>query len=83
MLAHAFLAVATAIERDSVPTPTGLIALTVNEFRASSTPSCWPPTTLSQHCWPGHDGDDDTNTAHANPTTDDANTNDPDLRLQY
>jgi hypothetical protein len=33
MLAHAFLAVATAIERDSVPTPTGLITLTVNEFR--------------------------------------------------
>ena len=33
MLAHAFLAVATAIERDTMPTPTGLIALTVNEFR--------------------------------------------------
>ena len=33
MLAHAFLAVATAIERDSIPTPTGLITLTVNEFR--------------------------------------------------
>lgn len=33
MLAHAFLAVATAIERDATPTPTGLIALTVNEFR--------------------------------------------------
>ena len=33
MLAHAFLAVATAIERDTVPTPAGLIALTVNEFR--------------------------------------------------
>jgi SRSO17 transposase len=33
MLAHAFLAVATAIERDSTPTPAGLIALTVNEFR--------------------------------------------------
>lgn len=33
MLAHAFLAVATAIERDHAPTPTGLIALTVNEFR--------------------------------------------------
>jgi hypothetical protein len=33
MLAHAFLAVATAIERDAVPAPTGLIALTVNEFR--------------------------------------------------
>jgi SRSO17 transposase len=33
MLAHAFLAVATAIERDTAPTPTGLIVLTVNEFR--------------------------------------------------
>ena len=33
MLAHAFLAVATAIERDTTPTPIGLIALTVNEFR--------------------------------------------------
>jgi len=33
MLAHAFLAVATAAERDTAPTPTGLIALTVNEFR--------------------------------------------------
>jgi SRSO17 transposase len=33
MLAHAFLAVATAIERDTRPTPTGLIELTVNEFR--------------------------------------------------
>jgi len=33
MLAHAFLAVATAAERDTKPTPTGLITLTVNEFR--------------------------------------------------
>jgi SRSO17 transposase len=33
MLAYAFLAVATAIERDIQPTPDGLIALTVNEFR--------------------------------------------------
>ncbi|MFZ1178246.1 MAG: IS701 family transposase [Mycobacterium sp.] len=33
MLAHAFLAVATAIERDTHPTPAGLITLTVNEFR--------------------------------------------------
>jgi hypothetical protein len=32
MLAHAFLAVACA-ERDTAPTPAGLIALTVNEFR--------------------------------------------------
>jgi SRSO17 transposase len=33
MLAHAFLAVATATERDTAPTPAGLITLTVNEFR--------------------------------------------------
>jgi SRSO17 transposase len=33
MLAHAFLAVATATERDAQPTPIGLITLTVNEFR--------------------------------------------------
>jgi len=33
MLAHAFLAVTTAIERDHAPTPSGLIELTVNEFR--------------------------------------------------
>ena len=33
MFAHAFLAVATAIERDATPTPHGLIELTVNEFR--------------------------------------------------
>lgn len=33
MLAHAFLAVACAVERDITPTPAGLIMLTVNEFR--------------------------------------------------
>ncbi|MDQ6617493.1 MAG: IS701 family transposase [Actinomycetota bacterium] len=33
MLAHAFLAVATALEREHNPTPPGLIPLTVNEFR--------------------------------------------------
>jgi SRSO17 transposase len=33
MLAHAFLAVASAAERVTQPTPTGLITLTVNEFR--------------------------------------------------
>ena len=32
-----------------------------------------PPTTPSPPCWPGHDGDDNTNTEPANPTTDDAN----------
>ncbi len=33
MLVHAFLAVATAAERDTQPTPAGLITLTINEFR--------------------------------------------------
>jgi hypothetical protein len=33
MLAHAFLAVATAAERDHAPATHGLIPLTVNEFR--------------------------------------------------
>jgi len=33
MLAHAFLAVANATERDTAPTMPGLIRLTVNEFR--------------------------------------------------
>jgi hypothetical protein len=33
MLAHAFLAVATAGERQHAPAPAGLIELTVNEFR--------------------------------------------------
>ena len=33
MLAHAFLAVTTAAERDRTPTPDGLIDLTVNELR--------------------------------------------------
>lgn len=33
MLAHAFLAVTTASEREHNPTPAGLIPLTVNEFR--------------------------------------------------
>ncbi|WP_264894694.1 hypothetical protein, partial [Mycobacterium kiyosense] len=37
----------------------------------------------SPACWPGHDGDDNTNTEPANPTTDDEKTNDHDLRLQY
>ncbi|MBY0442443.1 MAG: hypothetical protein K2Q25_09970 [Mycobacteriaceae bacterium] len=33
MLAHAFLPVATAVERHTTPTPAGLTTLTVNEFR--------------------------------------------------
>ena len=33
MLAHAFLAVTTAAERDKAPTPAGMIQLTINELR--------------------------------------------------
>ena len=55
----------------------------VNEFRRLFdalllvTSHTWPVF------WPGHDGDDNTNTEPADATTDDAKTNDPDLRLQY
>ena len=83
MLAHAFLAVATAIERDTAPTPTGLITLTVNEFRRLFDALLLAPATPSPAFWPGHDGDDDTNTEPDNPTTASANNNDRDLRLQY
>ncbi len=48
-----------------------------------STGCCWSPTTPSPPCWPGHDGDDDTNIEHVFPTTDAASINDLDLRLQY
>jgi len=41
------------------------------------------PSTPSPACWPGHAGDDDTNTEPVYPTTDDANTNDHELLLQY
>ena len=34
MLAHAFLAVATAVERDTAPAPVGLITLTVNDSQS-------------------------------------------------
>jgi hypothetical protein len=45
---HRFLAMATAAGCDIRPTPTGLIALTVDEFRhLFDTP-----------CWPGHAADD-------------------------
>jgi hypothetical protein len=50
MLAHAFLAVVAAIERDHAPTPDGLIELTVNEFRRLSTPSSSARNTPSSPC---------------------------------
>ena len=80
MLAHAFLAVATATERDTQPTPTGLITLTVNEFRRLFDALLLAATPHPGHpAAPGPPGADDTNTEPANPTTDDANTNDHDL----
>jgi hypothetical protein len=75
--------VATAIERNTAPTPTGLIPLTVNEFRRLFDALLLVTHCTLTACWPGHDGEDDTNTEPDNPTTDAANTNDLDLRLQY
>ena len=80
MLAHAFLAVATATERDTHPHPDRTDH--VDRQRVSTTlrrPTPGHPATPSPACWPGHDGDDDTNTEPAYPTTDDANTNDHEL----
>ncbi len=64
MLAHAFLAVATATERDYQPTPIGPDERTVNEFHHLSLMLCssslaLPTTPL---LGPGYDGDDNTNT---------------------
>ena len=83
MFAHAFLAVATAVERDATPGPVGLIALTVNEFRRLFdalllVTTHTIATLLAWSRWrrlslPAPD----------NPTTDAVKTNDPDLRLQY
>ena len=83
MLAHAFLAVATADERDSSPAPAGLIMLTVNEFRRLFDALCSAPTEPSPACCTGLLGDDDTNTEHADATTSATNHNDHDRRLQY
>ena len=66
MLAHAFLALATAIERVTAPTPDRLDR--VDRQRVPPTlrrASTRPPTTPSTPSWPGHDGDDDINPAPA------------------
>ena len=83
MLAHAFLAVATAIERNHTPTPAGLIEPPSTNSADSSTPCCSAPSAPSTHCSPGHTGADDTKPEPANATIDDTNTNDHELRLQY
>jgi hypothetical protein len=82
MLAHAFLAVATAAERDHTPIPNGVIALTINEFRRLFAPSSPPSATQRPACCTGRPGADDTNTEPANVTTDATKTNDHDLRLR-
>jgi hypothetical protein len=82
MFAHAFLAVATAIERDHHPAPAGLIELTVNEFAACSTRYVSAQNTPSTPCWPGHDGADDIKPKPGHATTGGAtNNNYHELRL--
>jgi hypothetical protein len=75
MLAHAFLAVTCAIERDTTPTPAGLITLPVNEFSATlrRTAAQNPPHRRSPP-WPDHDGAEHTNTEPDCRITDGANT---------
>jgi hypothetical protein len=83
MLAHAFLAVATAIERDATPTPAGLIQLTVNDFRRLFEPYCSARNTASTHFSPGRAGAENIKPAPVTATADDENTNDHELRLSY
>ena len=74
MLAHAFLAVATAAERDPHPSPMELIRVDRQRSSAdSSTPSSSPSATQRPACWTSRPGADDTNTEPANVTTDAAN----------
>ncbi len=56
--------------------------MTVNEFRRLFDALLLATSHTVTPCWPGHDGADDTNAEHAFPTTDAANINDHDLRLQ-
>ena len=51
MLAHAFLAVTTAAERDTAPAPAGLIELTVNEFRRLLEALLLPPLHATTTVW--------------------------------
>ena len=82
MLAHAFLAVATASNATTPPPRPDSSNSPSTNSAASSTPCCSPANTPSTPCWPGHAGADDTKPAPATATTDDAtNTNDHELRL--
>ena len=62
---------------------TGLISLTVNEFRRLMDALLVAARHTITTCCAGQPGVDDTNTELAKATTDDANTNDHNLRLPY
>ena len=83
MLAHAFLAVATAIEREHTPAPAGQIELTVNEFRRLFDVLRLAARAASTRSWPGRPGAEDTKPEAVSATTDTANINDHDLLLSY
>ena len=83
MLAHSFMAVATAAERDTQPPPEGLITLTVNEFRRLFDALLVPQNGPWPACSPGPHGAENTNTEPAKATTADGKTNDHELLLQY
>jgi hypothetical protein len=72
ILAHAFLTVLAAVARDLDHDPRGLIALTTNETAGCSTPSSTASRPASSRSWPPRSGDDATNTAPADLTTNDA-----------
>jgi len=76
MLAHAFLDVMTATARAETPSPQALIALTANEIRHCSPDSSTTPTTASNTCCTGHDGDAATAVRQSNSP-------DHELRLEH
>jgi hypothetical protein len=82
MLAHAFLAVAAAIERDHAPAPASSRSPSTSSV-AYSTRCSSAANTPSTPCSPGHDGADDIKPAPAPVTTADGNNNidDHELRL--
>jgi hypothetical protein len=72
MLAHAFLAVTTATERSRRAAPTGWIRLTCNEIRHLSPPYSSPRSATSATGYAAQPGDDNTNAAPNDATTNDA-----------
>lgn len=73
MLAHAFLTILAVVMNDTEPADdiAGLIAITLGEARRLFTILARQPRPPSSTSWPGP-ADDDTNTAPAAPTTNDA-----------